>query len=180
MARLQTKSEQSLGNQVLKLLEPTRTGGKLADVYLQFANSEPALEAYLNMEACLKRSALSEYELEAIKLLVSEITGCQYCLSVHTLKSSRAGIDRAQQMAIRSGQPCGDKRLDTVLTIVRHFFQQRTPIPDELLTSARNHQLSDEMLVDIAMAVSTIFFTNITNHINDTEITLPAAPALDH
>lgn len=179
MARLHTRNEADLSSATLALLEPTRIGGKIADVYLQFANSEQALSAYLNMEASLRNSGLDDTELEAIKLLVSEITGCEYCLSVHTMKSARAGIDRAMQLSIRRGDDTGNPRLDIILQIVRHFFTARQPVPETMLTAARAEQISDQALVDIAMAVSTIFFTNITNHINDTERTLPAAPAID-
>ncbi len=178
MARLHTRNETELTEETLELLAPTRVQGQIADVYLQFANSEHALNAYMTMEACLRHSQLSEKELEAIKLLVSETTGCEYCLSVHTMKSKRAGLDQAQQLAIRSGKPSGNEKLDTILAIVRHFFNERKPIPDSLLHSARQHGIADQTLVDIAMTTSTIFFTNITNHINDTERTLPAAPPL--
>ena len=51
--------------------------GKLADVYLQFANSEPALRAYLQMEHALKQGSLNTREIEAIKLWVSQQTGCE-------------------------------------------------------------------------------------------------------
>lgn len=176
MARLKTRTEESLDRHTVELLEPTRVNSKIADVYLQFANSEHSLAAYLQMEASVRQSALSDLEVEAIKLLVSEITGCEYCLSVHTMKSNRAGLDKGQQLAIRSGRSSGEERLDVILDIVRHFFAQRSPIPDELVEDAGRHGVSDETLIDIAMTVSAIFFTNITNHINDTKRTLPAAP----
>lgn len=178
MARLKTCTEDSLGTDTLQLLGPTRISNKIADVYLQFANSEHALSAYLQMEASLRQSELSDIDLEGIKLLVSEITGCEYCLSVHTMKSTRAGLAAEQQLAIRSGHSSGNEKLDVILNIVRHFFTERLPVPDELLAEARAHKISDQTLVDIAMAVSTIFFTNITNHINNTERTLPAAPPI--
>jgi AhpD family alkylhydroperoxidase len=178
MARLQTCSEDTLSSDTLERLAPTRIGGKIADVYLQFANSEHALAAYLTMEQSLRQSALTDAELEGIKLLVSEITGCDYCLSVHSMKAKRAGLSEAQQIKIRSGGSSDNEKLDTVLQIVRHFFSEREPISDQLLASARAHQISDATLIDIAMACSTIFFTNITNHINDTERTLPPAPQL--
>jgi len=71
--------------------------GKIADVYLQFANSEPAIRAYLNMEASLRQSTLSGLEIESIKLLVSQINQCDYCLAIHTMKSRKAGIVTVKQ-----------------------------------------------------------------------------------
>ena len=58
---------------------------------------------------------------------------------------------------------------------MRAFFRQPGPLSDELLANARDNGLTDQELVETAMAVSTIFFTNITNHINNTEATVPSA-----
>jgi len=147
-------------------------------VYLQFANSEPALLAYLQMEASLKAGGLSDLEIEAIKLAVSQINQCEYCLAIHTMKSKKLGIDAARQLAVRRGKPTSDQRLDTLLEVARSFFEQRGPLPDVLIERARLIGISDGELVDVAMIVSTIFFTNITNHINNTEVTLPPAPPI--
>ncbi len=178
MARLQTRDENALQQDTLDLLNPTRINDKIADVYLQFANSEHALHAYMKMEESLRKSPLSELEVEAIKLLVSEITQCDFCLATHTMKSRKAGLQKEQQIAVRSGTETGVARLDTIVKIVKHFFNHKGPLDDALIAEARAQQLTDEALIDIAMAVSTIFFTNITNHINHTESSLPAPPKL--
>ncbi len=179
MARLHTRDESSLSTDCLTALEPTRMGGKIADVYLQFANSEASTIAYLAMEKSLRSASLAELEIEAIKLLVSEITQCDYCLSVHTMKSRKAGIDKTMQMAIRGGQPTSNARVDALMAMVRAFFDTPGALPGQLVNEARDAGLTDQELVETAMAVSTIFFTNITNHINSTEMTLPAAPSVE-
>ena len=178
MARLETRQETDLSAACLTALEPTRMNGRIADVYLQFANSEPAVIAYLEMEASLRKSSLSEFEIESIKLLVSEINQCDYCLAIHTMKSRKAGIDEVMQMAIRGNRRTSHARVDALLDIVRAFFSQPGPISDDLLAQARASGLTDAELVETAMAVSTIFFTNITNHINKSETTLPPAPSI--
>ncbi len=176
MARLETREESSLSAECLAALEHTRMSGKIADVYLQFANSEPAIMAYLEMEASLRKSSLMELEVESIKLLVSEINQCDYCLAVHTMKARKAGIDKDMQMAIRGNRKTSNARVDALLDIVRSFFNKPGPISDDMLASARDCGFTDKELVETAMAVSTIFFTNITNHINNSETTVPAAP----
>lgn len=178
MARLETRNESALSKDTLDLLKPTKINGKLAEVYLQFANSEPALAAYMKMEESLREGTLSNQELEAIKLAVSEHTQCDYCLSVHSMKARKAGLDKDTQLAIRRGNDTGIERINIIVQITRHFFHQRGPLPDSMIKNAKKQGFSDAQLIDIAMAVSTIFFTNITNHINDTEQTLPSAPAI--
>lgn len=178
MARLPTRSESELHADTLSLLEPTRINGKLADVYLQFANSEAALAAYMGMEKSLQQSSLSNSEVEAIKLLVSEITQCEYCLATHSMKARKSGLSKPEQLAIRSGQTNSTPRIDVIVKMIIAFFKKPGVLEDSLVLEARAAGLSDAELVDVAMAASTIFFTNITNHINDTQTTLPAAPAL--
>ncbi len=179
VSRLTIRSPQELQPSTLEALETVTINGKLADVYLQFANSEPALMAYLHMEASLKEGSLSTIELEAVKLWVSEHSGCDFCLSVHSFKAKQAGIDTPQQIAIRSGESSGNARIDALLVIAKMIFLQRGSIAQDALDDARAAGLSDENLVDLSMVISTILFTNMTNHINDTRSSLQAAPALN-
>lgn len=178
MARLSTCKESALSSATLDALEPTRINGKLADVYLQFANSEPAIRSYLQMEASLREGSLSDYDLECIKLLLSELTQCHYCLAVHTMKARKAGVDKEIQLAVRRGEPLEDKRLNAMMSIVRHLFMEPGTLGTALLDDARSQGITDTELLDITMAMSTIFFTNITNHINDTDVTLPEPPSI--
>ncbi len=178
MARLHTCKESALSAATLDALEATRINGKLADVYLQFANSEPAIRSYLQMETALREGSLSDHDLECIKLLVSEITQCHFCLSMHTMKARKAGVDTETQLAIRRGDTLEDPRLNAMMSIVRHLYTQPGTLDSGLLEDARSKGITDTELLDITMAMSTIFFTNITNHLNDTEVTLPEAPPI--
>jgi len=149
-----------------------------AEIYLQFSNSEPAIRAYLGMESALQCGSLTEQELECIKLLVSELTQCEYCLSVHSFKARKTGIKQADQLLIRQGKPTGNSRFDMIARLVLSLFKQPGALEQNLLDDARAVGFSDENLVDICMAMSTIFFTNITNHINHSQSTLPPAPEI--
>ena len=179
VSRLTIRPPEELQPSTLEALEPVRMNGKLADVYLQFANSEPALRAYLHMESSLREGSLTAKELEAVKLWISERSGCNFCLSVHSFKAKQAGIDEQQQIAIRSGGSSGQARTDALLRIARIIYLQPGSIAQSELDQARTAGLSDENLVDLSMAISTILFTNITNHINDTRSPLPPAPGLE-
>ncbi len=178
MARLKTLNEASLSSETLNALEPVRMNGKLAPVYLQYANSEPALQAYLRMEQALQQGKLDERTLEAVKLAVSQRTGCDFCLSVHTFKAKKAGLDEPTQLAIRRGEPTGDAYLDVVQEVVQAFFLRRGALPSETMQRCAQVGLDDARLLDLCMAVATIVFTNISNHVNDTDLSLPPAPAI--
>ncbi len=178
MTRLNTCEITELSEATIEALEPFRQNGKIAAVYLQFANSEAALQAYLRMEQSLTLGSLSILQLEAVKLWVSQQTGCEFCLSVHSFKAQSAGLDDTLQMAIRKDQPTGDQSLDALLTLARALFRTPGSVSQDMLNEARAAGLSDENLVDLSMAMSTIFFTNMANHINDSKSPLKAAPSL--
>lgn len=178
MSRLTSRKESDLHPQTLDALAPVRVNGNLSPVYLQFASSEPALRAYLHMEKCLREGSLTEREVEAVKLWVSQHTGCDYCLSVHTYKAGIAGISADEQQRLRSGKAIDDKRVDTLIALASILFKSAGALPDPVLQQARDAGLSDENLVDLTMLISTIFFTNITNHINDSQSAWPPAPDL--
>jgi len=137
MARLTTPDEASLSSETLTALESVRMNGKLAPVYLQYANSEP-----------------------------------------DSFKGKKVGLDEATQLAIRRGEQTGDDYLDTVIHIVRAFFTRRGALPQETMQAAASVGLDDASLLDICLAVSTIVFTNISNHVNDTDLSLPPAPPI--
>ncbi len=176
MARLSTCKVSALSAETQLALDAVKLNGKLADVYLQFANSEPALLAYLTMESALQRSSLTLEEVECVKLLVSELTQCHYCLSVHSVKSRAAGLDKSTQIAIRRGDTLENERMNVLCNLVRKLVTTPGTLAQAELDNARSVGFSDQSLVDICLTVSTIFFTNITNHINDSDLPFPAAP----
>ncbi|MFK7892695.1 MAG: carboxymuconolactone decarboxylase family protein [Granulosicoccus sp.] len=179
MSRLATRSESDLQAETLDALSAIRRNGRIPEVYLQFANSESALRAYLQMERCILLGSLSNTEAEAVKLWLSQKTGCDFCLSVHWTKTEETGLSHGDRMAIRTGSPTSDKRIDILLQLSEHLFTTPGALSENLLNQARDAGVSDQNLVDLTMLLSTIFFTNITNHINDTRSSLPPAPPLE-
>ena len=178
MSRLNKRRETDLQADTLDALAPARLNGKLADVYLEFANSEEALRAYLYMEQGIRSGSLNDREIEAVKLRVSQHTGCEYCLSIHTFKCTKAGLDKAAQQAVRRGDDIGEARMDCLLQITNTLLSQPGKLDDALLAHARSNGITDQNLVDLTLLMSTIFFTNITNHINDSQSPLAPAPPL--
>lgn len=179
MARLHTCTDEELGAELTSRLSNVVAGKAIPSVYRQMGSSTGALGAYLSMESAIGEGSLEAREIEAVKLAVSELNQCDYCLSVHTFKSTQAGLDEDIQMAIRKGEPTGDIRVDAILAIVRRFFEQPGPLPAEMLSTAKAAGITDKNLLDIVLVTSTIFLTNTFNHINDTELSFKPAPALD-
>lgn len=168
VGRLTARTFDSLEEATVEALAPISARGPLASVWLEFAASEPALRAYLAMERALDSGSLDPTELEAIKLRVSTLNRCAFCVATHRAKARALGMDAEVVTAAREGQATGEPRIDAMLTIVNALFESPGTTPDALIDNARAVGVEDAALMDLAMAVSAIFFTNIANHINDT------------
>ncbi len=178
MARLHEARDDEMGAELCEQLQSVVPGNKLPAVYRQMGNSAEALSAYLAMEAAIKAGSLESREVEAVKLAVSELNRCDYCLSVHTVKSKTAGLDADAQIRIRKGDATGEPRLDAIVSVARTFFEKPGTLPDEIMATVREAGITDRNLLDIVLVTSTIFLTNTFNHINDTELSFAPAPAL--
>lgn len=154
----------------------TRSIGKVPNAYVTVgANSPLALEAILHVEGALARSALGPREREVIKLAVSEVAGCDYCVAAHTLMGKKTGLDGAAILAVRHDQPSGDSRLDALAHFVRTLAQSRGTVPAAVVTAVKGAGFTDAQIVDGLLTMSSINFTNLLNRVNDTALDFPAA-----
>ena len=152
------------------------TVGKVPNSYVGIgANSPVALEAVLSLESSLKKSSLSALDIEVVKLVVSETTGCDYCLAAHTLLSKKLGLSREAILALRQGRPSGDARNDALAKFVLHLLTTSGTVQANVVTEIKQAGVTDAQIVDVTMAVASIALTNLFNRINDTTLDFPAA-----
>ena len=164
--------------------------GATADVYAQVkkaigalpnlfaavgALSPDALKAVLNAEGVLAASTLSKQDVETIKLLVSELTGCDYCVAAHVMIGKMTGLAPATLKQIRAGQPTGDAKRDALVRFVKNLQQTSGTIGADEFAAIKVAGYTDAQLVDITLAISLTIFTNTFNRINDTVLDMPAA-----
>jgi len=152
--------------------------GKVPNAYDAIGSNSPvALEALLNFDAKLADTSLSKPEIEVIKLGVSEVNGCDYCLAAHTLMGKLAGLDPDGILAARRGTPGGDAKLDALSTFVREVAGTRGTVPQPVVDAFKAAGYTDAQVVDTIFAITSITFTNLLNRINDTVVDFPKAPA---
>lgn len=178
MPRLHTLSDEQLSTDFNQQTQHLRIGGKLADVYRELANSEPATLAYLQMEQALQQGPLSDQQVEAVKLVVSEFNQCEFCLSTHQVKSQRMGFSAEQILAIRARKAIGDADVDAVVEFTAAVLDKRGVLNDQDYQQMRDAGFSDQALVDILLAISAISFTNYFNGLNNTALMFKTAPTL--
>ena len=152
--------------------------GKVPNAYDALGSNSPvALEALLNFDAKLADTSLSKKEIEVIKLAVSEVNGCDYCLAAHTLAGRAAGLSAEAMLAARRGTPGGDDKLDALSTFVRAVADSRGTVAAPVVDAVKAAGYTDAQVVDTIFAIASITFTNLLNRINDTALDFPKAPA---
>jgi uncharacterized peroxidase-related enzyme len=152
-----------------------KAAGKVPNTFATIgAHGPDALKAILLADGVLAASTLSRQDQETVKLVVSEVAGCDYCVAAHSLLGKLTGLAPEVLKQIRAGQPTGDAKRDALVRFVRNLAQTSGTISGEEFSAIRAAGYSDRQLVDISLAIAVTTFTNIFNRINDTAIDFPA------
>ena len=152
--------------------------GMHINIFKGMANSPAGLGVYLGISGALKHGVLSEAEREAIMLAISQITGCDYCLAAHTVLGKKAGLTDDQILSVRRNDATGDAKLDALTKFTVAVQEKKGYVSDEELAAFRAAGYDDAAVVEVAANIALITYTNLFNHINETEVDFPAAPAV--
>jgi uncharacterized peroxidase-related enzyme len=138
------------------------------------AHGPAALKAVLAADAVLASSSLNKRDQETIKLVISGVAGCDYCVAAHSMLGKLAGLKPDELKNIRDGKPTGDVKRDVLARFVRKLATTGGTMSDGDFAAIKDAGYSDAQLVDISLAFATTVFTNVFNRIYDTEIDFPA------
>ena len=138
------------------------------------AHGPAALKAVLAADAVLASGSLSKRDQETIKLVISGVAGCDYCVAAHSLLGKLAGLKPEELKNIRDGKPTGDVKRDALVRFVRRLATTSGTVSDADFAAIKDAGYSDAQLVDISLAFATTAFTNVFNNINNTDIDFPA------
>lgn len=179
MAGIQPLDPQTTTGTSKELLDQiARKNGKTINIQRVLAHSPAALQAYLGISGALREGGLSPALRERIALVVAQENSCEYCLAAHTFLGARAGLSEDQILAARSGEAEGEKER-AVVEFSRTLVRERANVGDEQLRRLREAGISEGEIVEIVANVVANIFTNYINHVADTPVDFPVAPALD-
>jgi len=152
--------------------------GKVLNIHGAMAHSPAVLETYVAIQQVLAdRGALDKRTREVIALAVANVDECEYCQAAHTLGGKAAGLSDQETIAIRRGA-AGDAKTAALVTLVREQAANVGHVQDSSWQAALDAGWSDAELAESSAVVALNLFTNYWNHTVQTELDLPAAPAL--
>lgn len=117
------------------------------------------------LSAYLAKSAIEKHLLDLIDFRISQINGCAYCLDMHS-KDLRADGETEQRLymleAWRETTLYTERERAALAWAEAVTILEKKNVPDEVYDWARS-QFSEEELIDLTLAVTTI---NIYNRFN--------------
>jgi len=174
MPRLNVVEPDQAPGQTAQMFEQAKKSmGKVPNILKGMGNSPAALGVYLQSKGALGKGVLSKTDAEVIALVTAEVNGCDYCAAAHTGAAKAAGLSDAEALNIRRGQP-SDEKHQALARFVRRVIDTRGFVEDHDVDAVRNVGYDDAAIAEICAHIAVNYFTNIFNHVNETELDFPA------
>lgn len=149
--------------------------GFVPNLYATIAYSDTALGKYLSFQN--GKTSLNNKEKEAVNLVVSEVNGCRYCQSAHTVIGKMNGFSDEEIIKIRSGVST-DLKLNTLVALAKDITENKGRVSEQNLNAFYNAGYTKAALVDVIMQVSDKTAMNYLHNLTQIPIDFPVAAEL--
>ena len=151
--------------------------GFVPNLYATYANSETALENYLNFSNA--KTSLSAKEKEVVNLAVSQVNGCIYCLSAHTAIGKMNGFTEDQILELRTGNAPFDSKLDALAKFAKNVTENRGRTDANILENLLNAGYTKGSVIDIISLVGDKTISNYIHNTTQVPVDFPVAQPLE-
>jgi uncharacterized peroxidase-related enzyme len=142
-----------------------------------FANSPIAFNAWANLLGSLSK-ALDVKTRDSIGLAVSEVNGCNYCLTVHSFTAEHMAKLSADEIVLARKGLASDPKRNAALQFAKKVIEARGHVTDADLAAVRAAGFSEANVIEIVALVAMYSLTNFFNNVFDPDKDFPAvAPA---
>jgi AhpD family alkylhydroperoxidase len=170
-----TRDQVSPANQAL--FDSLKKGlGMVPNLYATLALSEHALGSYLALQNA--KSSITGKAREVVNLVVSQVNGCLYCLSAHTVIGGMVGFTPEQIIEIRRGEASFNAKLDALAKLVKNIATERGHADPARVRAFFDAGWTQENLVDAIVVIGDKTVTNYLHGTTQVPVDFPAAPAL--
>jgi uncharacterized peroxidase-related enzyme len=147
--------------------------GFVPNLYAYYAHSETALNDYLALQN--RKSSLNGKQREIINLVTSQINGCRYCQSAHSVFGKFSGLTEEQILEIRKGSASFDPKLDALVQFTTSVVENRGRATVDAKEAFFNAGYSQENLIDTIIIIGDKTISNYLHNSTDLEIDWPIA-----
>lgn len=170
-----TRGEVSENNQAI--FDNLQKGlGFVPNLYAYYAKNETALGDYLTLQN--RKSTLKAKEKEVINLITSQLNGCRYCQSAHTVLGKMNGFTDEQVIELRKGSASFDTKLDALVKFTSSVVENRGKATEESKEAFFAAGYTEASLIDVVMVVGDKIISNYIHNLINFPIDFPVATEL--
>ena len=170
-----TKNEVSESNQaIFGNLE--KGLGFVPNLYAYYAKSETALADYLALQN--RKSSLKAKEREVINIITSQINGCKYCQSAHTVLGKMNGFSDEQVLELRKGTASFDKKLDALVKFTESVVENKGNASQDAKSKFFEAGYTEVNMIDVVIIIGDKIISNYIHNLAGFAIDFPIAPEL--
>jgi uncharacterized peroxidase-related enzyme len=151
----------------------TKNIGFTPTMMATFAQSPIAFNAWAGLLGSLSK-ALDVKTRDSIGLAVSEVNGCNYCLTVHSFTAEHMAKLPADEIILARKGHASDPKRDAAVQFARKVIETRGKVSDADLKAVRDAGYTDANVMEIVALVAMYSLTNFFNNVFDPEKDFPA------
>jgi len=167
------KPEQAPADSKPTLDAITKNIGFTPNMMATFAQSPIAFNAWAALLGSLSK-ALDVKTRDSIGLAVSEVNGCDYCLTVHSFTAEHMAKLPANEIILARKGHASDPKRDAAVQFARKVIETRGKVSDADLKVVRDAGYTDANVIEIVALVAMYSLTNFFNNVFDPEKDFPA------
>ena len=155
----------------------TKSIGFTPNMMASFAQSPVAFNAWAVLLGSLSK-VLDVKTRDSIGLAVSEVNGCNYCLTVHSFTAEHMAKLPAEEIILARKGHATDLKRDAAVQFARKVIETRGHVSDDDVNAVRDAGFTDANVMEIVALVAMYSLTNFFNNVFDPEKDFPlVAPA---
>ena len=150
--------------------------GFVPNLYATIGYSENGLARYLAYQNA--KTTLSNREKEAVNLIVSQINGCIYCQSAHTVIGKMNVFTDEQVLDIRRGKSDNPK-LDALVKLAASITKKQGKADAAAVDAFFAQGYNNENLIDVILQVADKIAMNYVHNLTEIPVDFPLALSLE-
>ncbi len=169
------KSEQVPADSKPTLDMFTKSIGFTPNMMATFAASPIAFNSWATLLGSMSK-ALDVKTRDSIGLAVSEVNGCDYCLTVHSFTADHMAKLPANEIILARKGHASEPKRDAAIQFARKVIDTRGKVSDADLKAVRDAGYTDANVMEIVALVAMYSLTNFFNNVFDPEKDFPVVP----
>jgi uncharacterized peroxidase-related enzyme len=151
----------------------TKNIGFTPNMMATFAQSPIAFNSWAALRGSLSK-ALDAKTRDSIGLAVSEVNGCNYCLTVHSFTAQHMARLPADEIILARKGHASEPKRDAAIQFAYKVVETRGKVSDADLNAVSDAGYTDANVMEIVALVAMYTLTNFFNNVFDPEKDFPA------